>query len=190
MYLFLSFIGRFFMWITGWKTEGKPYNEIKKKLFVVFPHTSNWDYPIGLMVKFTLKMRLNYLGKNTLFRPPFGWFFKAMGGMPVDRSKHNRMVDAIIQLFKEQDKLSLVITPEGTRKKVDQLKKGFYHIAFGAQVPIIFVSFDFKTKTMGFKEPYHVSGDYVKDMKEILGFFEGVEGKIEAYNSLPDLVLE
>lgn len=169
----------------GWTREGSVYHEIPKKIFVVIPHTSNWDYPIGMIAKWAFGLKLNYLGKASLFKPPLGWIIKPLGGVAVDRSKKNKMVDQIIAIFNSKNTFALALTPEGTRKAVTSLKKGFYYTALGAKVPLIFVSFDYKQKTIRFREPFYPSGDYNADMKLIMPFYQGVVGKREQGNSIP-----
>ena len=135
---FCSFLLR----ILGWKITGDyPYG-IKKCIIAVIPHTSNWDFPLGLLTRGSLNENITFYGKKSLFRFPFAGLFKWLGGIPVDRSKNNNFVDAVIQLYNERDELITVISPEGTRGKVETLKSGFYYIAKGAKIPIILCKFD------------------------------------------------
>lgn len=183
----MSYIASFILFLWGWKVEGSPHKEVKKKLYAIMPHTSNWDYPVALLFKIKLKLKLNYLGKAALFKPPLVWIMKPTGGVAVDRTKSNKLVDQIVDLYDSHEKFALALTPEGTRKKVGSLKKGFYYIAVGAKVPIVFVSLDFKRKVLAFRELYHPSGDYENDMREVLPFYKGVEGKREKDNALREL---
>lgn len=160
----------------GWKLTGVIPNHIKKKIYITIPHTSNWDFPVGILLKFGFGMDVQYLIKNSFMRPPIGWIFKKLGGIGVDRSKANNFVDRTVDIFNEYDKISISIAPEGTRKKVDKLKSGFYWIALKAKVPLIFVQFDWGTKTVNFADPYHVSGDYKKDLVDIKNHFSGIVG--------------
>ena len=178
----------FFFKLFGWKVVGSVYNELDKKLFVVMPHTSNWDFCVGLGVKVGYGMELNYLAKDTLFRIPLvGWFVRVMGGVPVDRSRNNRLVDICIDYFTSRNRFGLVITPEGTRSKVTKLRRGFYRIAEAAQIPLVFVSFNYKTKTVTFREPFYVSGDYDADMRLIKPFYDGIVAAITSKNGLPEI---
>ncbi|MBI1782540.1 MAG: 1-acyl-sn-glycerol-3-phosphate acyltransferase [Sphingobacteriales bacterium] len=165
------------MTLTGWKISGRFPYEIKKAVIIVAPHTSWRDVVIGLMARSVLQLKTaRFLGKKELFDVPFGFFFRWMGGIPVDRfSKHN-MVDQVVQLFNETDALLLGLSPEGTRGKVDRLRTGFYHIAKKAGVPIIMVGFDFKKKEIIFAEPFYAGDDEAIDFKHIINFFAPVQG--------------
>lgn len=166
-------------WIIGWKICGvMPGGPVKKSVFIAIPHTSNWDFPIGLMARSLIKTRVTYIMKSTMFKPPFGWIFRAMDGIPVDRSKSNNFVDAVIQLYNEHESLHTIISPEGTRRKVDKLKTGFYYIALGAKVPIVMVRFDYKRKEVKFSPPFYPTGDKEKDFIEIKAYFKDAVGKI------------
>lgn len=149
----LSWISGFILKsIWGWKVEGTPQVEIPKKLYVVVPHTSNWDFPVGLLINYHYKMDVGYIAKHSLFEGPFGWFFKATGGTPVDRSIKSDLVGKMVQVYKTKDRFCTTIAPEGKRKKTDRLKKGFYFIAKGANIPIIYVQFDWEHKIVRFLE--------------------------------------
>ena len=164
--------------IIGWKIAGHPPGkDVKKSIFVAIPHTSNWDFPIGILARSIIGVKITYLMKSTMFRPPFGRFFRMLNGMPVDRSKANNLVDAVVQLYNEKESLHTVIAPEGTRKRVEKLKTGFYYIALGAKIPIIMVAFDYGTKEVRFAEPFYPSGDKEKDFAVIRSFFKGAKGK-------------
>lgn len=166
------------MRIIGWKVCGVfPGGKVKKSVLVAIPHTSNWDFPLGLMSRSIIKTRVTYIMKSSMFKPPFGWFFRMMDGMPVDRSKSNNFVDAVVDLYNEHDTFHTVIAPEGTRKKVDKLKSGFYYIAVGAKAAIVLVAFDYGKKEVRFREPFYPTGDIEKDFEVINDYFKGVVGK-------------
>lgn len=168
----------FFFKILGWKFEGKFDPSLPKYIAVVAPHTSNWDFIIGVLTRKIMGIdSVKFLGKSQLFKWPFGWFFRALGGYPVDRSKHNNLVEAVVAIFNSKERFAIGLAPEGTRKKVGQLKTGFYHIAVQANVPIILVGFDFPKKTVVVKNPFYPSGDIEKDMPVIMNFFKGIKGK-------------
>jgi 1-acyl-sn-glycerol-3-phosphate acyltransferase len=174
----MSIISKMILKLIGFKVTGKIPRDIKKHLLIVIPHTSNWDFPLGLLVRSAEKMKISYIGKHTLFKPWIAWFFKATGGIPVDRSKSSNTVKAIANLYSERDELSIVLTPEGTRKKVTTLKKGFYYIAKLAEIPIIPVKFDFKSKEIHFGDPFYPTDNEAKDLDFFEHYFDGVEGKI------------
>lgn len=175
----MKLLWKFFLWSKGWDTSLRfPYHDLKKYIFIVAPHTSNWDFMIGLAYRNYLGLNyVNYLGKKELFNPPFGFVFRWLGGIPVDRSSSHNLVDDAVKLFNSRKSFSIALAPEGTRKKVDKLKTGFYYISLKAQVPIIMVGFDYKNRTLPFGKPFIPSGDFEKDMEVIYSFYRHIEGK-------------
>jgi 1-acyl-sn-glycerol-3-phosphate acyltransferase len=167
-----------FLRLQGWKVVGEfPYH-ILKAVFVMAPHTSSWDFVVGLAIRSKLKLyHFRFLGKDSLFKGPFGFFFRKMGGFPVDRSNKHNMVDQVVELFNQHDQFILALSPEGTRKKVDRLKTGFYHIAQKAHVPIILTGFDFGKKEISFSEPFYPTSNIELDFKNMLRFYVNIEGK-------------
>ncbi|REJ82543.1 MAG: acyltransferase [Bacteroidetes bacterium] len=163
--------------ILGWKIEGDVPRDIPKYLIIVAPHTSNWDFFVGLAVRSILKFPSRYLAKKELFIPPFGWIFRKLGGYPVDRSKSTNMVDDVVSIFKKEDSFILAITPEGTRKNVRRWKTGFYHIAVKAGIPIVLSGIDYKLKKVVFSKPMNPCGELEKDAVIIDKFFETFSGK-------------
>jgi len=168
--------------VWGFKIEGEFGHQIPKKVIIAAPHTSSWDFLVGILLRSAIQADINYVGKASLFKPPFGWFFKSTGGVPVDRSKNNNFVDMIVDVYNTRDKFNICLAPEGTRKKVDKLKTGFYYIAEKAGVPIQMCSFDFANKVLTWSEPFEVTGSLEEDMKYVEGFFRGVKGKVPAYS--------
>ena len=160
--------------VFGWKVKGDPSNEIKKKLYIVVPHTSNMDFFLGMLVKWAKGIKVNFLGKQSLFFPPLGWLLTYLGIVPV--KKKSNQIDEIIKLYKTRETMSFGLAPEGTRSRVEKLRTGFYHIAYGAQIPVIMVTFDFKNKVVTFREPYYVSEDKDKDMAYVQDYYQGVVG--------------
>jgi 1-acyl-sn-glycerol-3-phosphate acyltransferase len=161
----------------GFRVTGPNPEKIAKKVYVVYPHTSNWDFPLGILLKFGMPIDVNYIAKDSLFKWPYGWFFRWLGGVPVDRSKSTNFVDAMAAQYAKYDKLAFAIAPEGTRKRVRKFKSGFYFIAQKANVPLILVKFDFKRKEVDFSEPFYITGVYADDMKHIITHFKGTTGK-------------
>ncbi|MCE9687899.1 lysophospholipid acyltransferase family protein [Shewanella sp. AS16] len=164
------------MRITGWRIQGQ-LPDRRQYLIIVGPHTSNWDFIVGVMARGALGTRIHFLGKHQLFIPPWGWFFRAIGGSPVDRRRNNNLVDAAIELFADQPDYKLALAPEGTRSPVKRWKTGFYHIAVKANVAIVPVGLDFKHKAVILSEPLLPSGDMARDMEQILGFYRSVPGR-------------
>lgn len=168
--------------ILGWKIAGDFPPELKKYIVAVAPHTSSWDFPVGLAARSILRMRrTKYLGKSQLFRPPFGWIFRITGGFPVDRSSRHDMVKQVAGLFNSYDHFILAIAPEGTRKKVEKLRTGFYYIARAAHVPIIPVGFDYRKKRVIIGEPLYPGDDMEKDFEKLYAFYGDITGKNPAF---------
>ncbi|MDO1511702.1 1-acyl-sn-glycerol-3-phosphate acyltransferase [Maribacter confluentis] len=163
--------------LLGWKIKGRFPSELKKFVLIVVPHTSWWDFLLGLLVRKVWDEEINYIGKKSLFDSPFGWFFRWTGGAPIDRSKTNDTVKATAQIFNEREKFRLSLSPEGTRKKVEKWKTGFYFIAKTAHVPIVLVAFDYGKKEIRLSKPEYPTDDQVLDFKKYHAFFDGVEGK-------------
>lgn len=163
--------------IFGWRKSGR-VPDIPKFVMIAAPHTSNWDFPVGLAIVFAFKIKLNWLGKESLFHWPFGMLFKWLGGIPVDRSKSGDVVSQTIQTFKEKAKMIMVVAPEGTRKKDKYWKSGFYYIARGANVPIVMGFIDYVKKTGGFGPTLVPTGNIESDMEIIRAFYDNVIGKI------------
>jgi 1-acyl-sn-glycerol-3-phosphate acyltransferase len=174
----LKYICRLILKLWGFKWSGYNPELTPKKVFVVYPHTSNWDFPLGILLKFAMPINVNYVAKNSLFRWPFGYFFKALGGIPVDRSKNNNFVDEMADLYSKYSHLGLTLAPEGTRKRVQKFKTGFYYIAHKAKVPLILVKWDHGKKDVHFDEPFYTTGVYEDDMLYIVSYFKGTVGYI------------
>lgn len=167
----------------GWKTEGRiPYEE-QQLLFIVAPHTSWKDVFVGLAARSVLKLRdTRFLGKKELFDGPFGWLFRRWGGTPVDRFSPHGMVGQVADLYKNNSRFWLAMSPEGTRKKVDKLRTGFYFIAKTAGIPIQMIALDFKNKRMVFPPIFHTTDNEEKDFEHILNFFSNYEGAVPEYD--------
>ncbi len=162
----------------GWKIEGTFDPSVKKTVIIVAPHTSWYDFFIGLFSRRILKTQVNWLGKKELFIWPLSYYFKWTGGTPLDRTSGQNKVEAIAAIFEKHDEFRIAMAPEGTRKKVDVWRTGFYYIAQKAGVPITPVSFDYPTKTVKIGSPVLVTGSIETDLPELRKFFKGVVGKI------------
>lgn len=163
------------LWIIGWRPIGKPLND-QRFVLIGAPHTSNWDFPIMLLVVLKLKLRLHWMGKNSLFKFPFGGLMRWLGGIPIDRSRHNGMVDQVVQQYRDNPELVVLIPPEGTRAKVKDWKTGFYHIANNAGVPILMGYLDADKKEAGLADFFYPTGDLSVDMAEIRKFYATKKG--------------
>jgi 1-acyl-sn-glycerol-3-phosphate acyltransferase len=171
--------------LMGWKVVGNTNfskDAIKKAVIIAVPHTSWHDFFVGIFLRKVTGVKTNFVGKKELFVWPFGYYFRAVGGKALDRTSGQNKVEAIAKLFEDEDEFRLTLAPEGTRKKVEQWKTGFYYIAKAAKVPIIMFTLDFKNKQNKISEPFYPTDDLEADFKFMKSFFEGVEGKVKAYS--------
>lgn len=158
--------------IGGWKFKGHFPYEVKKCIIMMAPHTSNWDYIIGRLFFFKINVPVKFLIKREIFVFPIGALIKYWGGIPVERKKKkNNLVNFVARLFRENEELYVVVTPEGTRKLVKQWRKGFYHIALKAKVPLALSYIDYAKKEGGVMEVFQPTGDYEKDMEHIFSLY-------------------
>jgi 1-acyl-sn-glycerol-3-phosphate acyltransferase len=174
----LRYLSIGFLKLAGWKITGQLPPNCEKSVFIAAPHTSNWDLPYTLMVAFTLRLNIYWMGKEQIFRPPFRAIMMWLGGIPVHREKSNNLVAASVDAIKAADgPLQLVVPPEGTRSKVRYWKTGFYYIAVGAQVPIVMSYMDYDKKESGIGPMFMPSGDIEADMVAIKAFYAPFKGK-------------
>lgn len=167
----MKWLCRLYLKLMGWRTGSTLDPAVKKCVLVAAPHTSNWDYPIALATLYASGVKVRFLAKDSLFKFPLGMLMRATGGMPVDRSKHNNLVDALVHKFKQHEELILMIAVEGTRSYVKEWKSGFYYTAVGASVPIAMGYLDYGKKVAGFGDLFYPTGDYQKDLLEIQNFY-------------------
>lgn len=167
----MKWLCRLYLTLIGWKTGSVLDPSVKKCVLVAAPHTSNWDYPIALATLYACGVKVRFLAKDSLFRFPLGILMRATGGIPVDRSKHNNLVDSMVHMFTEREELILMIPAEGTRSFVKEWKSGFYHTAMGAKVPIVMGYLDYGNKVAGFGDLFYPTGDYPKDLAAIQQFY-------------------
>lgn len=163
-------ISRILVWSTGWRMEGRIPDE-PRLVIVGAPHTSAWDLPYGLAFAFLFGLPVQWVGKKEVFRWPFGPFFRWMGGIPVDRSRPQGVVDQIVEQFRASRRLYLIITPEGTRRPVSRWKTGFYRIAMESGTPILLGYLDYGRKTCGPGPCFMPSGNMAADMQRIRDFY-------------------
>ena len=171
--------------LLGWEITGNTNfsnNTIKKAVIIAVPHTSWHDFYIGIILRKVSGIKTNFVGKKELFKWPFGWYFRYVGGAPLDRTSGQNKVQAIAKLFEGKDEFRLTLAPEGTRKKVKEWKTGFYYIAKEAKVPIIMFTLDFKNKRNNISEPFYPTDDIEADFKFMKSFFKGVVGKKPEYS--------
>jgi len=167
-----------FLKLNGWKVEGSLPPEGFKSVLIAAPHTSNWDLPYTLMVAFSLRLHIYWMGKAQIFRPPFRGLMMWLGGIPVHRESTNNLVADSAAAIKAADgPLQLVVPPEGTRSKVRYWKSGFYYIALGAGVPIVMAYMDYERKVSGLGPVFQPTGDLEADMQAIQAFYKPFKGK-------------
>ncbi|TYP99072.1 acyltransferase-like protein [Tenacibaculum adriaticum] len=170
--------------ILGWKLVGDFPRHHKKYIVIGAPHTSWKDFPIAILARNTAGIPINFIGKDSLFKPPFGFIFRKLGGAPVDRSKSNNLVDAIVAVFNSREEFRLALSPEGTRERVEKWKTGFYFIAKGANVPIVMFAFDFKNKEIKVAEPYYLTDNMEADFDHFFSFYKDIiSAKPEYFNN-------
>ena len=163
--------------LLGWKLINDFPQDIKKYVVIAAPHTSWIDFPIAILARMASGTMVNFIGKGSLFKGPFSFLFVYLGGTPVDRSKSNNLVDAIINIFNSRDEFRLALSPEGTRKKVEKWKTGFYYIAKGANVPIVMATLDFGQKQMKISKAYNTTDNIEKDFNHFHDFFNNAKGR-------------
>jgi 1-acyl-sn-glycerol-3-phosphate acyltransferase len=169
---------RFFFKRAGWKIKGVIPRSLHKYVMVVAPHTSNWDFLVGLAARSILDIDTYYVAKKELFKFPAGWLFRKLGGFPVDRSRSSNFVDAVVDLFKDKERFSICLTPEGTRSYAEKWKTGFYYIALKAQIPIVMVAFNYATKEVIVNPPFYPTGNIEQDIKYMKDYYKKIPGKI------------
>jgi 1-acyl-sn-glycerol-3-phosphate acyltransferase len=174
---FSRWFGRTVLKTWGWKVKGD-IPDIPKAMITVAPHTSNWDFPIGLMVMFAMGFKVYWMGKHSIFGWPFKGLMIKLGGIPVYRHAPRGLAEQIADQFKSHDTMLIAIAPEGTRKKVGHLKTGFLRIAKAADVPVFRVTIDYKTKSVIFCDLFYPTGDLEKDAKDCYEFFGQYTGRV------------
>jgi 1-acyl-sn-glycerol-3-phosphate acyltransferase len=167
-----------FLKILGWKIEGHTDNFPKKYLIVVAPHTSNWDFFIGLFTRGILRgFYPRYLAKKELFVSPIGYIFRWLGGYPVERTKNTNFVDSVVDIYQSREQFVTTITPEGTRSYSPNWKTGFYYIAQKADVPVMRVGFDYGNKKVILDTPKKINDNLEDTIMEYKKYFSQFKGK-------------
>ena len=163
----IRFLSKFILEkIICWKVIGSlPLNE--RYVIAVVPHSSYFDLVIAVLIRTYSGLKIKFIGKKELFNPVTSFFFKFLGGIPVDRSKNSNIVDEVVNLFDKNEIQILAIAPEGTRKRVKNWKSGFYYIALNSNLPILMVSFDYMKKEVVINDKFYPTGDINKDFIEL-----------------------
>jgi 1-acyl-sn-glycerol-3-phosphate acyltransferase len=171
----LHHLARMMLRMAGWQVDGG-LPDLPKFILIGAPHTSNWDFVLFLGLAFHLQAEVRFMGKAELFRGPLGVFFRYCGGIAVDRSRSNGMVEQMVRAVEENDHFILTITPEGTRHKVREWKRGFYHIARSAGIPIVLGIVDGARKTVRIGQIFYLTEDMEADIRAIQRFYAGMVG--------------
>lgn len=168
-------LGKAYLRLGRWRIEGA-FPAEPKFVAIVAPHTSNWDFFLGLAVLFALEFRASWLGKHTLFKGPFRKLLRRLGGIPVDRRANQGVVEDCVKAFEAAPALLLALAPEGTRKGAQRWRTGFYQIAAAARVPILPVGFDFRERVVRLMPIFHPTGDQARDLPLIQALYRDVQG--------------
>jgi len=169
-------MGRLWLRVFGWTVAGA-LPACPSAVVIAAPHTTNWDLPFMLAVAYALGVKPAWLGKRELFRWPFGWFMRWLGGVPVDRSGRNDLVSQVAERLRAGARLFLVVPPSGTRRRAEYWKSGFYHIARGADVPIVCSYLDYARKVGGIGLVLTPTGDVAADMDRIRECYAPIRGR-------------
>jgi 1-acyl-sn-glycerol-3-phosphate acyltransferase len=170
----------FWLWrqLSGWRVVGEYPHEARRCVMIAAPHTSNWDLPMALMGAFYWRLNVYWLGKQSIFKFPFGGLMRWLGGVAVDRSKANNLTQTVGEaLAATTGQAQLIVPPEGTRGKVTEWKTGFYYIAQAAQLPIFLAYTDYAKKEIGHFGLFTPTGDVQADIASIRALYANVQGK-------------
>lgn len=162
--------------LLGWRVDGE-FPDQPKLVAIVAPHTSNWDFIIGILVVFALGLRVRFLGKHTLFNPWLGWLMRWFGGMPVIRDTPQGAVADAAAMIAREERIILGIAPEGTRRRSTPWRSGFYNIALAAKVPILPAAFDYGRRSLRLFPLFEPTGNYGADLARLQALYEGVRGR-------------
>ena len=179
----LNFFSKSILKLSGWQLNVNLPEE-KKFILIGAPHTSNWDFPLAMLVFWTLDLKIYWVGKIQMFRGPLKIFFTALGGIPVDRNSSHGFINQIAEKFNQTEEMVLTISPEGTRSKTKYWKSGFYYIALAAKVPICMGYIDYKTQKLGFEKLLYPTGNIEADMGIIADFYNNIQGKLSQNQGL------
>jgi 1-acyl-sn-glycerol-3-phosphate acyltransferase len=180
-------LGRLWLRLFGWTLESPPAVIPPKFVVIAAPHTSAWDLPFMLATACSLGIPISWFGKHTLFSRPFGWLLRSVGGIPIDRRTPHDMVRQTVTMFRTSERLALAIPPEGTRRRVEYWKSGFYYIALESGVPIGLGFLDYARRRAGLGLLVSPTGDVRRDMEIVRTFYRDIRGKRRERESMPRL---
>ncbi|KEO73944.1 1-acyl-sn-glycerol-3-phosphate acyltransferase [Anditalea andensis] len=178
----MKLLARFLFWITGWKVAGGWPEGLKKAVLIAIPHTSNWDLLYARAAFFIMDVPVRFTIKKEIMVGPLGWLIKGLGGIAIDRKrlpgkKKQTYTEAMINMLKNRDELVIMVTPEGTRSYAPKWKTGFYHIALGAEVPIVVGYLDYKRKLAGIGPVTQPDGMILEQIEEMMAFGRTITAK-------------
>lgn len=173
---FSHLVAAFLFWLFGWRVVGA-FPNLPKMVVIGAPHTSNWDFPLTMVLMFYLGISLNWMAKRELFAAPVARLLLWLGGVPIDRKAANGMVGQTVQAIQQRAKIMLAIAPEGTRSKVERWRTGFYHIAHQANIPIVPILVDYGRKTLTITDPFTPTGNVEADLPLLQARYQDVTGK-------------
>jgi len=179
----LSRLSKWILNILGW-TIHADYPDVKNYVLIAAPHTSNWDFPLGILAAKAINLKVHWMGKHTIFRWPFAWFFRALGGRPVHRDQALNVIQEMADLFAHSGQLILALAPEGTRTRTDHWRTGFYYIAWAAKVPIAMGYLDYGQKQVGLGGTFYPGDDIEAVFSQIRQFYKDRRGKYPENESL------
>ena len=169
-------MARKILYLAGWTID--PTNPPHERcVLIAAPHTSNWDFPMMILFTNAFRLKIKWMGKDNIFIWPLSYFLRRLGGIPIVRSRSNNVVNQMIELFAKSEQLMLVVPAEGTRGRTENWKSGFYHIAHGADVPVLPTFLDYGNKRGGFGIPIKLTGNITVDMDIIRKFYKPYSGK-------------
>lgn len=171
----LAALARALLRLTGWRLVGER-PALPRYVLIAAPHTSNWDFPLMLLAVLATGLDVHWMGKHTLFKPPFRRLMLWLGGIPIDRTQAGNTAAQLVARYRGADELVVLITPEGTRSRVERWKTGFYHIAAGAGVPLVLAFVDAGRRELGFGGVFTLSGDLERDLPRIQAFYADKTG--------------
>ena len=171
----MKLLSRLILKLIGWKLDER-VPETQRYVMIGYPHTSTWDFILGMMAKWAMGLPVNWVANHSMFWGPFKPIFIAMGGVPLNREKTTGFIQKNVELFAQREHFILGLMPEGTRSKTNHWKTGFYHIAHGANVPIALAYLDYKNKVIGIGEVIETTGDIHADFETIKIFYQDKTG--------------
>jgi len=162
--------------LAGWRSV-MVWPPEPKGVIIVYPHTSNWDFILGMLFKVGYGLPANWIGKTEMFPWPFTGLLKWLGGIPLDRKRSKGFLEGLLEEFRRRDWIWVAIAPEGTRSHTDHLKSGFYQVSVAADVPVALAYIDYGTKTLGIDTYVRMTGDREADMATLREFYSAKRGR-------------